>query len=173
MTPAYFATLARHSAWANRRLYDSCETLSAMEYLRERPSSYGSLHATLNYVLATDRAWIARLEGRTPPPFAENQILYADLLALKIARLAEDEHLKNLVDGLSAARMASSMHYIDQHGDRVVTSTRLVLAHLFDFQSRCRGETLALLAQAGVPTPPVDLLVFLRDAGTAASGPPP
>jgi uncharacterized damage-inducible protein DinB len=169
MTHAYFAVLARHSAWANRRLYDACQTLSAAEYLRERPSSYGSLHAMLNYVLATDRAWIARLEGRTPPPFEEHQILYADLLALKIARLAEDEHLKNLVDGLSEAAMASSIHYIDGRGDRVVASTRLVLAHLFDFQSRCRGETLVLLAQAGVRAPPIDLLVFLRDAG-AASG---
>jgi uncharacterized damage-inducible protein DinB len=170
MSQAYFAVLARHSAWANRRLYDSCEALSAAEYLRERPSSYGSLHATLNYVLATDRAWIARLEGRTPPPFAENQILYADLLALKIARLAEDEHLKNLVDGLSEATMVSSIHYLDERGDRTVTSTTLVLAHLFDFQSRCRGETLGLLAQARVRAPPVDLLVFLRDAGAIAGG---
>jgi uncharacterized damage-inducible protein DinB len=170
MTEADFAILARHSAWANRRLYDACETLSATEYLRERPSSYGSLHATLNHVLATDRLWIARLEGRTLPPFTQNQILYADLLALKIARLAEDEHLKNLVDGLSEATMASSIRYIDRRGDRVVTSTRLILAHLFDFQSRCRGETLALLVQAGVRAPPVDLLVFLRGTGATASG---
>jgi uncharacterized damage-inducible protein DinB len=170
MSQAYFAVLARHSAWANRRLYGVCETLSAAEYLRERPSSHGSLHATLNYVLVTDRAWIARLEGRTPPPFEANQILYADLLALKIARLAEDEHLRNLVDGLSKAAMASSIHYMDRRGNRFVATTRLVLAHLFDFQSRCRGETLVLLAQAGIRAPSLDLLVFLREAGATASG---
>ena len=166
----YFAVLARHSAWANQRLYQACATLNPAEYMRERGSSYGSLHATLNHMLVVDRVWIARIEGRVPPSMGENQILYADLLGLKIARLAEDEHLRNLVAGLPQTAMNLPIHHIDSKGDRFAAPLRFVLAHLFDLQSRCRGEALLLLAQAGADAPALDLLVFLREAETAARG---
>ena len=65
MPSDYFAVLAQHNAWANRRLLQSCEALAPAEYLRERGSVYGSLHAALNHILATDRLWIGRIEGRS------------------------------------------------------------------------------------------------------------
>ena len=83
MPSEYFAVLAQHSAWANQRLYRACEPLSAADYLRERASTFGSLHATLHHIMVVDRTWIARIEGRTPPPLDENQILYPDLIGLK------------------------------------------------------------------------------------------
>ena len=51
MPSDYFAVLAQHSAWANRRLFRACGSLSAADYLRERASTFGSLHATLNQIL--------------------------------------------------------------------------------------------------------------------------
>jgi uncharacterized damage-inducible protein DinB len=167
MPGEYFAVLAQHSAWANRRLYQACETLSPGEYLRQRASSFGSLHATLNHILVADRVWIARIEGNTPPSLDENQILYADLVGLKVARLAEDEHLRQLVAGLPEAALDLRLHYTSRLGDRFATPLRFVLAHLFDGQSRCRGEALALLEQAGIRAPSLDLLVFLRSAEAA------
>src|SRR6266853_835947 len=67
MSSSYFATLSHYNAWANRRLYRACETLSETEYMRERASFFGSLHAVLNHVLVADRIWVARIKGRTPP----------------------------------------------------------------------------------------------------------
>jgi uncharacterized damage-inducible protein DinB len=165
MSRDYFAVFAHHNGWANQRLYSACETLSAPEYLRERGSRYGSLHATLNHILVTDRVWIARIEGRIPPAFDDNQILYADFVALKIARVAEDEHLGQLVAGLPETALDLPLHYIDRHGDRFAAPLRFALAHLFDAQSRLRGEVVALLAQAGAPLVSLDLLAFLREAG--------
>jgi uncharacterized damage-inducible protein DinB len=167
MSRDYFAAFAWHNAWANARLFGACEALSPPEYLRERGSSYGSLHATLNHILLADRVWIARIEGRIPPAFADNQILYGDLVALKIARVAEDEHLRQLIAGLSEAAIGLPLHYTDQHGNRLAAPLRFVLAHLFDLQSQRRGEAAALLAQAGVPPPALDLLAFLRETGAA------
>src|ERR1700740_1633965 len=66
MQAAYFAMLAQYNGWANRQLYEACEALSVTEYMRERPSFFGSLHATLNHVLVADRIWLARIEGQTP-----------------------------------------------------------------------------------------------------------
>ena len=88
MSSSYFTTLSHYNAWANRRLYQACETLSETEYMRERGSSFGSLHATLNHILVSDRIWVARIEGRTPPNLKLDQILYGDLIGLKMARVA-------------------------------------------------------------------------------------
>jgi uncharacterized damage-inducible protein DinB len=170
MSRDYFAALASHNAWANARLYSACEALSPAEYLRERGSTHGSLHATLNHILLADRVWIARIDGRTPPSLGDNQILYPDLLALKIARIAEDEHLRQLIAGLSAPAMDLPLHYIDRRGNRFAPPLRLVLAHLFDAQAQGRGEATALLAQAGAHPPALDLMGFLRETGAGGTG---
>lgn len=163
MPSDYFAVLAQHGAWANQRLFHACERLSPAEYLRERASSYGSLHATLNHMLIIDRLWLARIEGRTPPPVDDAQILYADLLGLKVARLAEDEHLRLLIGGLAKPAMDAPVHYSDRQGRRFAAPLRFVLAHLFDAQSRCRGEAVALLAQTAARAPALDLMAFLHE----------
>ncbi len=168
MPSDYFAILAGYNAWANRRLYQACERLSEGEYLRERRAAFGSLHATLNYLLVADRIWVARIAGRTPPSLAANQILYADLVGLKIARQAEDEHLRNLVDGLSQARLDQPLVYRNRRGDRCETRLCLAPAHMFNNQAHYRGEASAMLAQTEIQPPPLDLIEFV---GTAEGAP--
>src|SRR5262245_35682932 len=101
MTSSYFATLAQYNAWANDRLYRACEALSAAEFMRARMSYFGSFHATLNHILVVDRIWIARIERQRPPSLKLDQILYGDLIALKVARLAEDEHIRIMIAGIA------------------------------------------------------------------------
>ncbi len=170
MPSDYFAVLAQHSAWANRRLFEACTPLGAADYLRERTTTFGSLHATLNRILVVGRIWSARIEGRTPPPLDENQILYPDLVGLRVACLAEDDRLRHLIGGLSEATLDQSLHYQNRSGERHRAPLRLVLAYLFDHHARCRGEALALLSQAGIRAPAIDLLAFLHEAGTSSSG---
>jgi uncharacterized damage-inducible protein DinB len=170
MPSEYLAVLAQHSAWANQRLCRACEPLSTVDYLRERASTYGSVHATLNHILVVDRIWIARIEGRAPPPLDENQILYPDLIGLRVASLAEDERLRQLVGGFSEAMLDQPLYYRNRRGDRRKASLRLVLAHLFDLHARCRGEAAALLSQAGIRAPALDLLSFLRRADAPPVG---
>jgi uncharacterized damage-inducible protein DinB len=170
MNSGYFKTLARYNAWANRRVYQACEALSAAEYLRERASSFGSLHATLNHILVADRIWIARIEGQTPPNLKLDQILYADLIGLKIARLAEDDRIRNVVAGIRGARLDQPLEYRNSRGDRFETPLRLVLAHFFNHQTHHRGQVHCLLSQTDLPPPPLDFLWFVRQEEAGATG---
>src|SRR5260370_8561010 len=97
MAESYFLTLARYNAWANRRLYDACATLPEAEYMMSRPAFFGSIHGTLNHLLVGDRIWVARIEHKPNPKITLDQILYADLVALRVARQAQDDHLINVV----------------------------------------------------------------------------
>jgi uncharacterized damage-inducible protein DinB len=161
----HFATLARYNGWANRRLYETCDGLAEAEYLRDRAAAFGSLHGILNHLLVVDRLWIARIEGRTQPQLRLDQILYADRIGLKIARIAEDEWLERLVLGLSDRALGEPIDYTSLEGERRTASTALVLMHLFNHQTHHRGQAHALLRQSGARPPPLDLIDFLRETG--------
>lgn len=167
MPSEYFATWAGYNAWANRRVYQACEALSEADYLRPRAIAFGSLHALLNHILVADRIWIARIEGRNVPSLGLDQVLYADLVALKVARAAEDERIRHLVAGLSENRLGEPLAWRDSAGERRRASLALVLGHLFNHQTHHRGEAQALLSQAGLSPPSLDLTAFLRETATA------
>jgi uncharacterized damage-inducible protein DinB len=138
MPSNYFMTLALYNAWANRRLYQACEALSATEYMRERASFFGSLHAGLNHILVADRIWIARIEGQTGQNLKLDQILYGDLIGLKVARLAEDEHIRILIAGIAEENLHRPLEYRNSRGHRCETPLRLVLGHFFNHQTHHR-----------------------------------
>lgn len=162
MPSDYFATLADYNAWANRRLFQACEALSVTEYMRERISLFGSLHGTLNHILVADRIWIARIEGQTPPSLKLNQILYGDLIGLKVARFAEDEHIRIMIAGIAKDGLDRPLEYRNSRGDRFETPLHLVLGHFFNHHTHHRGQVHGLLCQTEVPPPPLNLIDFIR-----------
>ena len=162
---AYVRTLARYNQWANRRLYAAAAALPEAEYMRELPSYFGSLHATLNHILVGDRLWLARLTG---PPAAGitalDQILYADLVGLRVAREAEDALIINYADDLDEPTLNSTLRYKTVKGDAQAAPLRLVLGHLFNHQTHHRGQCHGLLSALGVKEPPeLDLIYFVRE----------
>jgi uncharacterized damage-inducible protein DinB len=168
MSNTYFTTLAHYNTWANQRVYDAVSRLGEAEYMKPRLSFFGSIHATLNHILVGDRLWIARIEERTPPPLKLDQILYGDLVALRVARAAEDEHILNTMAGIDEKRLAEELHYATTKGERQRTNLRLVLGHFFNHQTHHRGQVHGMLSQTTVAPPPLDLIYFLRETGAKA-----
>jgi uncharacterized damage-inducible protein DinB len=174
MNGRYFATLAAYNAWANRRLFEACERLSATEYMQERVCFFGSIHATLNHILVADRVWMARIGGQIPPYLKFDRILYGDLTGLKVARIAEDDHIRIMVDGFTEQRLNQRVEYRNSRGDRLEAPLQLVLGNFFNHQTHHRAQVHGLLSQTDVPPPPLDLIIFIRErrAGAKAdSGP--
>lgn len=163
MVDRYYSTFARYNAWANARLYGACAKLSESEYLKPRASFFGSIHATLNHLMVGDRIWLGRIEGR-PEKLALNQILYGDFTALQVARVAEDDRLIRVVEGIDPDRLDQPLDYLNIRGERFRTPLRIVLGHLFNHQTHHRGQVHGLLSQTPVPPPELDLILFVREA---------
>jgi uncharacterized damage-inducible protein DinB len=168
MPNRYFSTLARYNAWANRRLYGAVATLPEAEYMKPRAAFFPSIHATLNHILVGDRIWIARIEEKPAPKLALDQILYGDLVALRVARLAEDRHIENIVAAADETRLDEMLHYRTTKGDPQRTPLRYVLAHFFNHQTHHRGQAHCLLSQTSVAPPSLDMIMFLREPAAAA-----
>ena len=165
MTRDYFSTLARYNRWANRRLYAAVAQLKTDEYFRQRPAFFKSIHGTLNHLLVCDRIWFGRILDGQGPLLKLDQILYGDLVALRVAREAEDERIITGVSGMDPARFGQNIEYRNTSGQRFNQALDLVLGHVFNHQTHHRGQAHDQLSQTNVAPPPLDLIMFMREGG--------
>jgi uncharacterized damage-inducible protein DinB len=161
----HLSTFARYNRWANQRLYAAAAALPDADYRRDLGAFFGSLHGTLNHILVADRIWLFRITGEGPAPARLDEILHDDLDTLRQARVAEDERIIRVMDGLSEERLAGSLRYRNMKGDAFEQKLALVLAHFFNHQTHHRGQAHALLTRLGREAPELDLLYFLREQG--------
>jgi uncharacterized damage-inducible protein DinB len=160
MVDRTFPVMARYTAWANGRLLDACAALPPEDYAAARPSFFGSIHATLNHLLAMDRVWLGRISGEGHDIPAPDHILCPDLPSLRVARPAEDARLVRIIDGLPPARLDEILHYTSMAGAPQAMPLRFVLAHLFNHHAHHRGQIHDMLSQTAVAPPALDLTYF-------------
>ena len=163
--------MGRFNAWVNGHLYGAVAELPEAAYRYDAKAFFGSIHNTLNHVLVVDRLWLGRIAGVEHGIEALDQILYDDLAALRTARRDEDRRLIELVDGLSEERLRAPVQYRRIIGEGLEEARAgHILITLFNHQTHHRGQVHAMLTQAGVVPPPLDVLFFLDEVGEA--GPP-
>ena len=163
MTPTYFQAFAGYNAWANGRLYRAAGTLTPKVLAQHRPAAYfRSILGTLNHLVVADRVWMHRFEGCGPQhsrladePFPR----FCDLLAV---RQAEDERIRAYVKGLDQAALDADLTYHTLRGQEIVQPLWQALAHFFNHQTHHRGQAHALLKEAGLEPPELDLLLYQR-----------
>ena len=160
----HLRTMATYNAWANRRLYAAAATLPDAAYRQPAGAYFGSLHGTLNHLLATDRIWLRRLTGNGEAPSRLDAVLFEQFGALRAAREAEDARLEAYVGGLSAADFSADFEYATTSGRPQRQPRWEALVHLFNHQTHHRGQAHAILTRLGVAEPPpLDLLIMQRE----------
>jgi uncharacterized damage-inducible protein DinB len=161
----HYCMFADYNRWANRLLYQAVSRLSDEQYRENKGAFFGSLHATLNHLLAADRIWMKRFTGTGDAPSSLDAILFADLAALSAARATEDERIAAWVYNLTEAELASRFTYTSITNPVTVTQRLApVLAHFFNHQTHHRGQCHATLTALGQPSVILDLVYFLRTA---------
>jgi uncharacterized damage-inducible protein DinB len=160
------ALMARFNAWVNERIYGCVSGLSDADYRKDRKAYFGSIHRTLNHLLLVDRAWTCRIKGVAHGLKSLDQILYDDFAALRAARETEDSALIELVDSLSDEELRRTVTYRPMSLDGSFTNRcDHILITLFNHQTHHRGQIHAMLTQQDINPPPLDVIVFLAEAG--------
>ena len=164
----HFAMFAGYNRWANERLYEAAAKLPDADYRADRGAFFGSLHATMNHLVVTDRIWMRRFTGAGPEHTRLNEIVHDNLPELAAARIVEDERIISYVDGLTESDIAAAFTY-RRASDNSEHTQPLgpALAHLFNHQTHHRGQAHALLTIAGGHdfAPSFDLVLFQRQTG--------
>ena len=164
MSPAYFQTFARYNTWANGLIYDAAAALPDSAYRTPRPAAYfSSLHGTLNHILVGDRIWMSRFEAVDLGITSLDKPLFDDLAELRAAREAEDARIERYTEGLTAEAIAGDLHFRTiVQPEEVSMPLWQTLGHFFNHQTHHRGQAHALLKDAGVEPPSLDLVYYLR-----------
>jgi uncharacterized damage-inducible protein DinB len=159
----HFQMFAAYNSWANQRVCDAAAELDEDELSRGTGAFFGSMIGTLNHVLAADRIWMKRFTGEGDAPAALDEILFAELPALRAAREAEDRRIVKWIGGLSEKALSGRFTYMTVTDMRTI-SQRLApsLAHFFNHQTHHRGQAHTILTSLGRPSLALDLIYFQR-----------
>lgn len=161
-----FPMLAGYNAWANRRLYAAVSDLPDAQYRADTGLFFGSLHGTLNHLLATDRIWMKRFTGEGDAPDRLDAILHEDFAGLRAARESEDRRITEWVGSLDADALAGLFSYRRVTSPEIFTQPLApALLHVFNHQTHHRGQCHAGLTRLVGRTPELDLLFFQRESG--------
>lgn len=155
--------MARYNRWANERLYGAASKLSDEQYRRDIGLFFGSVHGTLNHILAGDRIWLHRLDGKGPLPARLNEIQHEDFGQLRAARKAEDERIAAYVENLGDLQQV--LDYTNTRGQRFQDPLWQILPHFFNHQTHHRGQAhTGLSILTGAEPPSLDLIWMMREA---------
>ncbi|CAN7461692.1 DinB family protein [Pararhizobium sp. LjRoot235] len=159
----HYHMFAKYNRWANRLLYQAAGALTDAQYREDKGAFFGSLHRTLNHILAADRIWMKRFTGTGEAPTSLDALLFDDLNTLSAARATEDERILAWTGDLSAADLTAHFTYTPIT-DPVPVTQRLApaLAHVFNHQTHHRGQCHMILTALGQPSLGLDLAYFLR-----------
>ena len=135
----------RHNAWANKALLDFCAALDPAALALKAAGTYGTLHGTLQHIVAGEQFYIRILTGK--------------LLGAHIREMEERRALGDLADlaaltGARAIEIAAS-----DDGDRPVdvyghaSTVGVVLAQMVNHGNEHRGHATTILSTNGRDTP--------------------
>ncbi len=158
----------------NLKLYEAAARLPAAARQAERGAFFGSLHGTLQHLVAADTIWLRRFGAQ--PRFA--QALAACMAlpqpaslkgeemafeALRERRVFLDRQILQWMAALSEDDLEQRLEYRSMNGTPGSRPVHGLLLHLFNHQTHHRGQATTLLTQAGADVGATDLLLLLAD----------
>lgn len=173
---AHLRLLATYNAWMNARVYDAAARLTMQELAADRGAFFGSILGTLNHLVVADTIWLKRFAThpaqhtaleplrQTAMPTALNQILFAELPALRAHRDRLDATITEWIVGLTDADLQHVLHYANTRGVPAKRHFGTLLIHFFNHQTHHRGQVSTLLMQAGEDVGVTDLLALIPEA---------
>jgi uncharacterized damage-inducible protein DinB len=167
MTSELFA----HHSWATGRVLDLCDGLSDAQLDQTRLMGFGSLRATLFHILAAERLWMDRWQGRPWAP------LETDSAGIPLAELrkgfreAADER-DALLRNEEASDFSRVVTYRNTAGNEFSHPLGELLVHVANHGIHHRAQALNFLRLLGRTVPGgLDYLFFKLACPTVAQEP--
>jgi len=149
ITNPYCVAMAEYNAWMNAKMYALCETLTDMDRKRDLGAFFGSIHRTLNHILACDLMFLASFTEEAAFIECEGD-LYKDFAELRHHRAATDSRLLEWSKAVSPTWLAAASTYAHHEDGVIRTVTQgFWVVHMFNHQTHHRGQITTLLSQLG------------------------
>lgn len=151
--------LYRYNQWAWGRVWPSLEQLPDEAVKAERPFFWGSLHGLAVHGAFAEGVWLRRLHGESPQKMWD-PAEFADTAAVRARWEAGNQQLQAYLAGLTDTDLARLIHYKNTQGETFSLAQGDILQHLANHGTEHRSQMTPILFQLGVPTPPLDFMIF-------------
>jgi uncharacterized damage-inducible protein DinB len=156
--------LARYSAWANTRIFDSVAGLPPGEADKQRSTLFKTMIGTLNHNYVVDLIWQAHLEGREHGFKARNMVLHPELTGLRAAQSKLDAWFVSWSDSQTEETLAEKLDFRFVSG-KAGRMTRLeMLQHVVTHKAYHLGWVAEMFFEVPAKVLDMDLPVFLGEA---------
>jgi uncharacterized damage-inducible protein DinB len=153
-----------YSAWATRRLLDAVAKLSPEELARDFGTSDRSVLGTLAHTFGADRVWLARVAGGPQVGLSDADRELAAILREWPAVL---DGWREWARGLTDEGVLTVLDYKDLKGNPWRQSLWQIVLHVVNHGTHHRGQVSGFLRSLGYTPPPLDLILYYRQAGSA------
>lgn len=170
MTRSPLADAFAHHAWATLRLIDACGQLAPEQLNASVPGIYGSIHATLNHLVASDSWYAFRCTGGEVAPWDDEEV-QLDLPELRSAMERQAAAWEGLLerdldpDAIIVARRDDGAEFRAPLGIRLAQ----VLHHGTDH----RSQVCTVMTSLGIEPPAIDVWDYGAEAGRTQDVAPP
>ncbi|AKU22803.1 DinB family protein [Massilia sp. NR 4-1] len=169
-----FRLLAKYNEWMNLKLYEAAASLPAEARQAERGAFFGSLHGTLQHIVAADTIWLRRFGSHArfadvladctalpQPPSLQGEEM--EFEAMRARRVFLDRQILQWTDALGEDDLDQTLQYRSMNGSPGSRPMDGLLLHFFNHQTHHRGQATTLLSQAGADVGATDLLILVAD----------
>ena len=172
MTVDGLRRLYDYGYWANRRLFQAMEQMTAEQFTQPVAGSYGSIRNTMVHVLSAERGWLERCGGPARGPQLKGED-YPTLASLVSAWAAAEVQLRAFLDGLRDEDLGRLVEFtIPAFGPACIMPVGELLQHAATHAVHHRGQVALLMRLLGYAPGNVDLFIYdleKRRAGTVTA----
>lgn len=149
----------RHNCWANLELLRFCAGLAPDILASTSPGTYGSIHATLQHIVAAEQGYLRALTGEPAPlgPLAAGDLRPIEEL------IAREETNSSRIE--AALVMDADPVRKIQHTDRSVSNAAVVTAQFIHHGSDHRAHVGTILGARGVTPPELGVWEYALSVG--------
>jgi uncharacterized damage-inducible protein DinB len=150
-----------YNEWAWQRVFVRLAEVPGVEYHRERPFFWGSLHGLAAHCYAADYVWWERLHGRMPGglPGADN---FGSFAEIQQAWEPQRAQWRDFVATLAPQDLTQHLRFRDTQGNAYALALEDLLRHLINHATEHRSQMTPTLYQLGYATEPLDYVYFAR-----------
>lgn len=165
------ATLFAYNYWANRRILEAAQRITAGQFAARTSFSFGSLHGTLVHLLDAERSWRELLQHNRMT-FEWTEADFPTLDSVEIRWRQEESAMLAYLDGLSDEQLAGIVRYTTPEGERRERVLWHCLFHVINHAAQHRSEAAAMVTAFGRSPGDLDFTVFLGQPKQKVQGAP-
>lgn len=152
--------LANYHLWANKRLLDTIQNLSADYLTKEVASSFPTLQLTLIHLLGAETRWLERIQMNENPTFdAEN--FKGPFSELASAMISHNEKIVQYLQNQKEAFFEHTIAYYNSKKQYFKQPVYQCLLQIFNHGTYHRGQIVTMFHELGITKiPATDYIAF-------------